>query len=255
MQREKNRLPVSDSSARSPNARFMTTRWSVVLAAGRQSSPDAARALESLCRAYWYPLYAFVRRRGKQPDDARDLTQEFFARVLEKEYLDAADQARGRFRNFLLTVFKRFLANEHQRERAQKRGGGQPLVSIDTDDGERRLSLEPSHDWTPEQEYERRWAMALLEQVLERLQSDYTSKGKAQVFEALKPYLTIDDAPGSYALIATELAMTVGAVKVAVHRLRQRYRDLIREEVASTVESEGDAEDELVQLLKAIRGG
>lgn len=233
----------------------MTTRWSVVLAAGHQSSPDAARALESLCQSYWYPLYAFVRQSGKQPDDARDLTQEFFARVLEKDYLDAADRERGRFRNFLLTVFKRFLANEHQRERAQKRGGGQPLVSIDTDDGERRLSLEPSHDWTPEQEFERRWAVALLEQVLERLQSDYASKGKDQVFESLKPYLTVEDDPASYTQIAADLTMTVGAVKVAVHRLRQRYRDLIRDEVASTVEYEDDTDDELVQLLKAIRGG
>ncbi len=225
------------------------------MAAGGQSSPDATRALESLCQAYWYPLYAFVRRRGKQPDDARDLTQEFFARVLEKEYLDAADRERGRFRNFLLTVFKRFLANEHQRDQAQKRGGGQLLVSIDSDDGERRLRLEPSHDWTSEQEFERRWAVTLLEQVLERLQSDYALKGKAHVFETLKPYLTVEDDPASYAQISVDLTMTVGAVKVAVHRLRQRYRDLVRQEVASTVENEGDADDELVQLLKAIRGG
>ncbi|MCB9921997.1 MAG: sigma-70 family RNA polymerase sigma factor [Planctomycetaceae bacterium] len=233
----------------------MTTRWSVVSAAGRRSSPEASLALESLCKAYWYPLYAFVRRRGKQPDDARDLTQEFFARVLEKEYLDAADCERGRFRNFLLTVFKRFLANEHQRDCAQKRGGGQILVSIDCTDGERRLMLEPSHDWTPEQEFERRWAVALLEQVLNGLQRDYESKGKAHLFAALKPYLTVDDDPMSYAQIAADLAMTVGAVKVATHRLRQRYRDSIRREVASTVENEGDTEGELLQLLNAIRGG
>ncbi len=225
-----------------------------MLAAGHQSSPDAKRALDSLCQAYWYPLYAFARRRGKQPDDARDLTQSFFARVLEKDSLNAADQERGRFRTFLLTVFKRFLANEHQREQAQKRGGGQRLVSIDVADGERRLSLEPSDDWTPEREFERSWAVTLLEQVLGRLQVDYESKGKGPLFECLKPFLTAADDADSYAKIAADRDMTVGAIKVAVHRLRQRYRDLIRQEVASTVAHEDDADDELGQLLKAIRG-
>jgi RNA polymerase sigma-70 factor (ECF subfamily) len=232
----------------------MTTRWSIVLAAGRQSSPDAKQALDSLCRTYWYPLYAFARRRGKQPDEARDLTQEFFARVLEKDYLNAADRERGRFRSFLLTVFKRFLANEHDHEQAQKRGGGRTFVSIDVDDGERRLSLEPSHNWTPEHEFERRWAVALLEQVLGSLRDDYHSKGKGRLFDCLKPFLTADEAADSYHTLAAELNMTVGAIKVAVHRLRQRYRDLIRHEVAGTVADEGDADDELGQLLRAIRG-
>lgn len=248
-------MSVTDSSARPYDARFMTTRWSVVLAAGRQSSPDARRALESLCEAYWYPLYAFARRRGQRPDEARDLTQEFFARVLEKEYLSAADRERGRFRSFLLTVFKRFLANEHQRELAQKRGGGQQIVSIDIDDGERRLSREPADNWTAEQEFERQWALTLLEQVLGRLRDDYHAKGKGELFERLKTCLTIEDDQDSYGTISAELNMTAGAVKVAAHRLRQRYRDLIRQEVASTVENEDDADDELGHLLKAIRGG
>ena len=225
-----------------------------MLAAGHQSSPNATRALESLCQAYWYPLYAFVRRRGKRPEEAQDLTQEFFARVLEKDYLNTADRERGRFRTFLLTVFKRFLANEHQREQAQKRGGGQLLVSIDSADGERRLGLEPSYNWTPEQEFERRWAVTLLEQVLGRLQGDYAAKGKGDVFDHLKPYLTGEDDLDSYGKIASDLGMTVGAVKVSVHRLRQRYRDLIRQEVASTVDNESDTDDELDQLLAAIRG-
>lgn len=232
----------------------MTTRWSIVVAAGHKSSPDAAMALESLCKSYWYPLYAFVRRQGKQPDVARDLTQEFFAKVIEKDYLDAADKQRGRFRTFLLTVFKRFLANEHQREQAQKRGGGRCVVSIDVDDGERRLKLEPSHNWTPEREFERRWAVTLLEQVLERLRDDYDAKGKSDVFDRLKPFLTVDYSSDSYAAIANEFEMTQGAVKVAIHRLRQRYRDLIRHEVASTVANEDDTEDELGQLFAAIRG-
>ena len=232
----------------------MTTRWSVVLAAGHQSSPDAQQALESLCQTYWYPLYAFVRRRGKQPEEARDLTQEFFARVLEKDYLNAADPERGRFRSFLLTVFKRFLSNEHDREQATKRGGGRTFVSIDVDDGERRLNLEPSHNWTPEHEFERQWAVSLLEQVLERLRGDYHSKGKGQLFDSLKPYLTAEDDAESYQTLAAELDMTVVAIKVAVHRLRQRYRDLIRREVVGTVADEGDADDELGQLLRAIRG-
>jgi RNA polymerase sigma-70 factor (ECF subfamily) len=232
----------------------MTTRWSLVLAAGHQSSPNATRALESLCQAYWYPLYAFVRRRGKQPEEAQDLTQEFFARVLEKDCLNSADRERGRFRTFLLTVFKRFLANEHQREQAQKRGGGQLFVAIDSADGERRLGLEPSYNWTPEQEFERRWAVTLLEQVLGRLQGDYAAKGRGDVFDHLKPYLTGEDNLDSYGKIAADLGMTVGAVKVSVHRLRQRYRDLIRQEVASTVDNESDTDDELNQLLAAIRG-
>ena len=247
-------MSAPDIAARPDDARFLTTRWSVVLAAGHQSSPGAARALESLCQAYWYPLYAFVRRRGKQPEDARDLTQEFFARVLEKDYLNAADRDRGRFRTFLLTVFKHFLANEHQRDQARKRGGGTRFVSINMDDGERRLKLEPSHNWTPEHEFERRWAVTLLEQVLNHLQADYASKGKGDLFDRLKPFLTADDEAESYSAIAADLDMTAGAVKVAVHRLRQRYRDLIHQEVASTVASEGDADDELAQLLTAIRG-
>ena len=225
-----------------------------MLAAGHQSSPNAERALESLCRAYWYPLYAFVRRKGKQPDAARDLTQEFFAKLLEKDFLNSADRERGRFRTFLLTVFKRFLANEHQREQAQKRGGGQHFVSIDIDDGERRLSLEPSHHWTPEREFERRWAVSLLDQVLVRLQAAYEAKGKSQLFDCLKQFLTAGDDTDSYESIAADLDMSAGAIKVAVHRLRHRYRDLIREEVASTVANDDDADDELGQLLRAIRG-
>ncbi|MFV1967115.1 MAG: RNA polymerase sigma factor [Pirellulaceae bacterium] len=207
--------------------RFETTHWSVVLAAAHRSSPDSDEALESLCRTYWYPLYAYVRRRGYSADDAKDLTQEFFARLLEKDYLQAADCERGRFRSFLLTVLKRFLSKERERAEAQKRGGGRKLLSIDFTSGEDRCRLEPSHDWTPEKVYERRWALTLLDQVLNRLGREYAEKQETQLFEHLKVYLTGSSGAPAYAQTAADLSMSESAVKVAVHRMRQRYRELL----------------------------
>jgi len=232
---------------------FATTRWTVVVAAGHRASPDSQRALESLCQSYWYPLYAYVRRCGRQPAVAQDLTQEFFVRLLEKEYLQAADRTKGRFRSFLLTVFKRFLAKEHEKANAQKRGGGQTVLSFDFDDGERRLQFEPTHELTAERVYERRWALTLLDRVLDQLESDYQAKGKAELFEQLKGFLT-GDVDDSYATVASAMGMTEGAVKVSVHRLRRRYRELVREEIAGTVASDGEIDDELANLLAAIRG-
>ena len=237
-----------------PNEQFLTTHWSLVAAAGRQSSPDAQHALESLCTTYWYPLYAFVRRKGKPAEDAQDLTQAFFARLLEKGYLESADQEKGRFRTFLLTIFQRFLANEHQRDGALKRGGDQTVLSIDFDDGERRLQLEPRHDWTAQREFERRWALTLLDEVLAKLERDYVEQEKGDLFLRLKVFLTVGDAESSYREIGKELAMSESAVKVAVYRLRQRYRDLIRIEVANTVAGEDEVDDELGCLLAAVAG-
>lgn len=236
------------------NEQFLTTHWSMVAAAGSQSSPETERALESLCETYWYPLYAFVRRLGKQPAEAQDLTQAFFAKLLEKDYLQAADQDKGRFRTFLLTIFQRFMANEHQRDAALKRGGGQTVLSFDFDDGERRLNLEPSHDRTAERDFERRWAMALLDDVLLRLEQDYATQGKAELFSRVKVFLTVGDADASYREISSELGLTETAVKVFVYRLRQRYRDMIRTAVSNTVAHNDDVEDELGCLLTAVRG-
>ena len=243
---------VPESLKASP--RFATTRWSLVLEAGRRSSPQVRRALETLCEVYWYPLYAYVRRTGRQPAEAQDLTQEFFLRLVEKDSLRTADPDRGRFRSFLLVMFKRFLAHEREREGAQKRGGDRQTFSFDFSAGEERFSREPVDDWTPERIYQRRWALALLDRVLARLQEEYAMKGRAALFDALKGVLTGEAETRPYAEIAAALGLNEGAVKVAAHRLRRRYRDLLREEVAHTVEHEEDVDDELTHLLAALRG-
>jgi RNA polymerase sigma-70 factor (ECF subfamily) len=233
--------------------RFATTHWSVVLAAGRHASPDSQMALAALCRTYWYPLYAYVRRQGRNAEDARDLTQEFFATLLEKDYLRAADSQRGRFRSFLLTAFKHFLSKERERANAQKRGGGRQSLSIDFQAGEYQYHQEPAHDITPEKIYERRWAVTLLQEVLQRLQDEFAGAGKQSLFERLKDFLTGEKATTTYRQIADELGTTEGALKVAVHRLRQRYRELLRAEIAQTVTGPEEVEDELRQLFAAVR--
>jgi len=251
-------MPVSDPSRAFRGAggsRFATTHWSVVLAAGRRDSPESHEALAALCGTYWYPLYAYVRRWGHTPDDARDLTQGFFATLLEKRYLEAAKRERGRFRSFLLTAFKRFCAKERDRANAQKRGGAAKRVSLDFPSGESRYSAEPSHGWTPEAVYERRWALTLLEQVMARLRLSYADAGKARLFDGLKASLAGESGAPPHGQLAAELGMTEGAVKVAVHRLRHRYRQLLRSEVAQTVADPHEVDDELKFLLAALRGG
>jgi RNA polymerase sigma-70 factor (ECF subfamily) len=235
--------------------RFATTRWSVVAAAGHADSPEARDALATLCRVYWYPLYAYARRHLARPDDAQDLTQEFFARLLEKDYLQAADPGRGKFRSFLLTAFKRFLAKERDRAGAQKRGGGRSPLPLDFQAGERQYQLEPADHATPELLYERRWALTLLEQTLARLRQETVHAGKERQFDALKAALTGDDATEPYARIADGLGLSEQAVKVAVHRLRRRYGELLREEIAQTVGTPEEVEDELRDLFTAVRGG
>ena len=225
----------------------------MVLAAGKGASPDADAALASLCQTYWYPLYAFVRRLGHQPADAQDLTQEFFARLLEKQYLRAADPERGRFRSFLLSAVKHFLSKERDRAKAHKRGGGRKVLPLDFEAGESRYSLEPTHEITAEKVYERRWALTLLDQVFARLRDEFDRAGKRNEFDRLKVYLTGGAATLSYRDVAAELGMTEGAVKVAVHRLRRRYRDLVREEIAQTVAGPEDVDEELRHLFAALR--
>jgi RNA polymerase sigma factor (sigma-70 family) len=233
-------------------AQFAATHWSVVLAARRSDPAQALGALEKLCHAYWHPIYAFVRRQGHPPHDAQDLTQEFFARLLEKNYLAAVDQAKGRFRSFLLASLKHFLANEWDKARAQKRGGGQALIPIDTAGAETSCGFDLADNLTAEKIFERRWALALLDQVLRRLREEYTRDGKERLFEQLKATLTGASRTAPYAEIAARLDTSEGAVKVAAHRLRQRYRELLRAEIADTVAGPAEIDDEIRNLFAAL---
>ena len=231
---------------------FVTTHWSVVLTAGGSDTTRAHGALEKLCRAYWFPLYAYARRRGHSVENAQDLTQEFFARVLEHQWLARADQAKGRFRTFLLTAMERFLANEWDKVRALKRGGGQRNIPIQLDSAETRYGVEPADTQTPEQAFEYRWALALLDEVVGQLEAEFHARDQADVFAALKPCLVGDRAAQPYAELAAKLGMEEGAVKVAVHRLRQRYRELLRAEIANTVDSPGEVDAEMRHLFNVL---
>ena len=231
---------------------FHTTMWTVVLSAARNDTSRAQDALSHLCRAYWYPLYAYVRRQGHAPHDAQDLTQEFFARLLEKNYLETVDRAKGKFRSFLLASLKHFLANEWDKSRAKKRGGGKTLVPLDAQSAESRYGLEPADHMTAEKIFERRWALTLLEQVLARLRAEHESSGKLAQFEQLKCCLTGDRDSLPYVEIAGKIGISEGAVKVAVHRLRQRYREVLRAEIAETVAGPEEVEDELRHLFSVL---
>jgi RNA polymerase sigma factor (sigma-70 family) len=231
---------------------FMTTRWSVVLAARDPDSPRRDSALETLCQAYWYPLYAYVRRVGHPPHDAQDLTQEFFARLLARDYLRAADPEKGRFRSFLLIALRRFLANEWDRARAQKRGGGRANLPLDLAESESRYTLEPASEDSADRLYERRWALTLVERAMSRLRAEHESAGRIAEFEALKIALTAGRGGVPYAELSRTLRQSEGAVRVAVHRLRRRFRDLFREEVAATVADPADTDSELTQLMEIL---
>jgi RNA polymerase sigma factor (sigma-70 family) len=246
-------IPMPEDAAEKPSSHqwFVTTHWSVVVAAGKTDSTRAQAALEALCRSYWYPLYAYVRRLGHKPHDAEDLVQAFFAQCLEKNYLRAADQGKGRFRSFLLIALKRFLANEWDKAHTQKRGGGEILISLDGLVPEERYALEPAQVQNPETLYERRWALILLEQVLAKLEAEQRKTGNLQTFSELKGFLT-GGANASYAEIGDRLGMSEGAVKVAVHRLRQRYRRLLEDEIANTVSSPEEVQEERRYLLSVL---
>jgi len=233
---------------------FATTHWSVVLAAGARDSPQANAALETLCRTYWYPSYAYLRRQGHDAPDAEDLTQAFFAHLLERGFPKGVTPTRGRFRSFLLTALKHFLADEWDKLRAEKRGGGRPTVSLDAAHAEARYRLEPVDRLDAERLYERRWAITLVNRVLDRLQGEFAQAGKTHVFEQLQPSLLGEKSAITYAEVAATLAMTESAVKVTVHRMRQRYRELFREEVTHTVAEPGEVEDEMRHLFAVISG-
>lgn len=241
--------PVIPPDSRS--GKFATTRWSLVRATGG-NHPDASEALATLCRAYWYPLYAYVRRRGFQPADAQDRTQAFFAHLLEGERFQMADPERGRFRSFLLKSLQNFLSGQRRRNRAEKRGGGRSALPLDFDQGEERYLREPADTDTPERLFERRWAMTLLESTLTRLRQEYDQSGKAPLFVALQPHLHGDPDRVPLVDLASSLGMSPDALKVAAHRLRRRYRVLLRQEIAETVDSPDEVDDELRRLMDAL---
>jgi len=244
----------SSASARPrrPPARFSTTRWSVVVAAGGDDTAGARDSLARLCGSYWFPLYAFVRRRGHSPEDAQDLTQAFFARLMEKNWVADADRSKGRFRTFLLSALTHFLSDEWDRARAQKRGGGAATLPLSFDTAEERYVREPADPDTPERIFERRWALALLDEVVSRLRDEYEGDGKADLFTALHPCLVGERTALPYAELAQSLGTSESAVKSAVHRMRQRYRHLLREEIASTVGSPDEVDDELRHLFAVL---
>jgi RNA polymerase sigma-70 factor (ECF subfamily) len=231
---------------------FATTHWSVVLAAGQGSDTQASTALEELCCTYWYPLYAYVRRRGYKPEDAEDLTQGFLLQLLEHKSFAKADPNRGRFRSFLLAGLNYFLADEHARASAQKRGGGHTMVFLDANSAEERYRLEPMELTDAEKLFERRWAVTLLDRVLERLEKEFTEAGKSRLFERLREFLLGDRASATYQATADTLGMTEGAVKVAVHRMRQRYRELFQDEIAQTVADPAEIEGEVRHVFAVL---
>jgi RNA polymerase sigma factor (sigma-70 family) len=234
------------------NAAFVTTHWTAVAVAGRTDAPAARAALEQLCRTYWHPIYAYLRRNGQSPEDAKDLTQAFFARLLERNTIARADRERGRFRSFLLASLKHFLAHEWEKARTLKRGGAIRFEPLQFDTAETRCAQPAAAGDTPDRAFDRQWAMALLDAVLGRLQSEYADAGKARLFEGLKDTLSGGRAEIPYRDLALRLAVSEGAVKVAAHRLRRRYRELLREEIAGTVADANDVESELRELFAAL---
>jgi RNA polymerase sigma-70 factor (ECF subfamily) len=236
-----------------PAFRFTATHWSVVLAAGGTDATSARPALAQLLETYWYPLYAFIRRKGRNAEDASDLTQEFLARLLERNLLSAADPAKGKFRTFLLAALERFLVDEWRHEGRKKRGGGRSSLSLSVLDAEDRYRLEPADTLTPERIYERRWAITLLEQGLRRLEEECAAAGRDALFRAVKPVLVGEDQLRPYSSIAADLKMTEGALKTVVHRLRRRFRTLLRAAIARTVSDPRDVADEIQHLFQSLR--
>ncbi len=233
-------------------AEFCSTRWSAVLAAGRPGQPGAAEALGALCRAYWYPLYVYVRRRGHPPAEAQDLTQEFFARLIEKNVVQVADPERGRFRSFLLASLANFLNNEWDRSRAVKRGAAYEMVSWDAQTAEERYLQEPRHEETPEKVFEQRWALTVLDQALGLLRAEYSRAGKGEIFETLQVCLSGGRPPEPYAGLGGKLGLSEPAVRVAVHRLRQRFGAMLRHVVSQTLGQEENLDEELRHLASRL---
>jgi len=243
---------AAPSSHVAPQHAFVTTHWSVVQTAGKEDTTRARAALEKLCQTYWYPLYAYVRRRGYSPEDAKDLTQGFFLRLLEQRSLANANPNLGRFRSFLLGALNHFLITEWKKSQSQRRGGGRQILSLDWAAAERRFDLEPADHATPDKAFDKQWATALLDEVLRQLEDEYRSEQKSELFETIKQTLTGPRESQPYAPLARQLGMNEGALRVAVHRLRKRYRALLQAEVANTVTAPEDAKEEMAFLFQAI---
>jgi len=246
------RPPEKSDSAEPLPAHFVTTRWTVVMAARDKASPESEDALQTLCKAYWPPLYSFVRRLGNAPHDAQDLTQEFFARLLHKDWLVAVERERGRFRTFLIMAVKRFLANEWDKHRTARRGGGQACVPLDTQFAEECYLADARPSLSADHLYERQWALTLLDQAMTRLRAEYESDGRAGDFERLKTYLTAGRGEIPYDQIARDLGASEGAARVAVHRLRKRFREVFRAAVADTVSSAEDVDEEMHYVVEVL---
>ena len=245
-------MTTNDSSSAAPADVFATTHWTVVLAAGRRHTPQADGALEELCRTYWFPLYAYVRRRGRAKADAEDLVQAFFARLLAKNYLADVASEKGKFSAFLLAALKHFLANEWDKAQAQKRGGGAAHLSLDWQTADTKFQVAAAGEPSPDQAFDREWALALLAKVIERLQAECAAEGKAKVFEQLKAFLMAGGGDSAQADVAKSLGLEEGAVRVAIHRLRKRYRVLLRDEIAHTLSDAAMVDEELRVLFGAF---
>lgn len=237
-----------------PAGAFRTTHWSVVLTAKDLENAGGERALAALCQEYWRPVYVFIRRKGKGPDDAKDLTQEFFGRLIEKEFLQNVDKAKGRFRTFLLTAVQRFLCNQWEYSQAQKRGGGTTTISWDHELAENSYLKEPADNWSPERRFDRQWAFMVLDGALKDLEAEYVQAGKAQMFRALQPFIVGEAEHGDYASVAASLELTEGNARQWVLRMRRRYGERLRERIAETVESAAAVEEELRSLYAALSG-
>lgn len=231
---------------------FATTHWSVVLGAAQGERPAACQALEQLCATYWYPLYAYVRRRGYSPEDAQDLTQGFFERVLEKHYLDQVDQSKGRFRAFLLATLKHFLSDQSDRRRAAKRGGGMTILSLDAQAGEERYQFEPVDALSPDKLYERRWAFTVLGEARGRLRAEFAAAGRLRLYEHLDAFESGEETGLTFSEIGRQLALSEACVKAAASRLRRRYAELVREEIAQTVASVAEIDEEIRHLVTVV---
>jgi len=249
------RMPERDDSVtkRREQELFVTTHWSVVLTAGLDETHASHAALEQLCLTYWYPLYVYSRRRGYDVEEAKDLTQEFFARLIAKNYLGQVEMGRGRFRYFLLAALKHFLSDEWDKKQAHKRGGGITFLSMDEQDPEERYVVEPCDEETPEKAFQRRWALTLLELTLGRLREEFQLTGKEAIFEQLKVFLTGDKSEISYAQAARRLGLTEASAKMTVTRMRQRYRALLRAEIANTVRDSSEVDAEMRELGALLR--
>lgn len=232
--------------------KFSSTHWSLVLAAGRRATVESNSALEQLCKLYWPPLYAYVRRRVPDLHEAQDLTQAFFERLLDRDYLADADPQRGQFRAFLLTAFKHFLSKEWEKMKAQKRGGGRAAISLDFESADSRISIEPASGLTAEQIYDRQWAVTLLGQIMERLENEFVQSGKAEQFAILKEFIIGEHSGTTYRDASTKLSLTEGAAKMAASRMRRRYRELLREEIAQAVATPDDVDDEIRKLFESL---